>query len=380
MKDVIPVQLAILTFAGWLFGCLPATDARAVPADSPGTSGTRKAEAHDAADIREGAGREAEPEARAWLGVAVEETSEALSEQLGLSPGVGLVVLHVSPDSPAAKAGLKRNDVLAALAGHPLSHPAQLRRLVQARAPGDAVELVFYRGGKRQTVEVTLGKAPLSIDWPGAPAGPSPSRALRWGDAWDDLLKQLREQWKRFSTEPGDRLQQEIERSLEQARQALEEATRRISQAQPRIQADIERSLEQARKAVEDAIRQMTNAWGSLRLPGGPLQDLLRGGVRVDKNAEVSVRTKADSSYTLVKSGDWGTIILTGPPARLTARDKHGTLVFEGEIETPEQRAQVPPEVWQRVAPLLDEMPSTPAPSKSKPRPTRQLPQSGVVL
>ena len=74
---------------------------------------------------------------RIWLGVGVEEASEALADQLGLDSGVGLVVTHVSADSPVAKAGLKKNDVLVELEGQALVHPAQLRKLVQARKPGD---------------------------------------------------------------------------------------------------------------------------------------------------------------------------------------------------------------------------------------------------
>src|SRR3989442_2716082 len=97
---------------------------------------------------------------RIWLGVGVDEASEALADQLGLDPGVGLVVTHVSADSPAAKAGLKKNDVLIDLEGQSLVHPAQLRKLVQARKPGDKVKLVFYRGGKKQTESATLEKAP----------------------------------------------------------------------------------------------------------------------------------------------------------------------------------------------------------------------------
>src|SRR5436309_7272180 len=97
---------------------------------------------------------------RTWLGVGVEEASEALADQLGLDPGVGLVVTHVSADSPAAKAGLKKNDVLIELAGQSLVHPGQLRKLVQARKPGDKVKVVFYRAGKKQTESATLEKSP----------------------------------------------------------------------------------------------------------------------------------------------------------------------------------------------------------------------------
>src|SRR5439155_27178920 len=66
-------------------------------------------------------------------------------------------------DSPAAKAGLKKNDVLIELEGQSLVHPAQLRKLVQARKPGDKVKLVFYRGGKKHTESATLEKAPARL-------------------------------------------------------------------------------------------------------------------------------------------------------------------------------------------------------------------------
>lgn len=99
----------------------------------------------------------------AWLGVSIEEGSEALAAQLGLPPGAGLVVIYVAPESPAAKAGLQRNDVLVKLDGQLLVVPAQLRKLVQVHKLGDTVELVFYRAGKKQTVSATLGKAPAGF-------------------------------------------------------------------------------------------------------------------------------------------------------------------------------------------------------------------------
>src|SRR5882762_7571199 len=50
-----------------------------------------------------------------WLGVYTEEASEALGSQLGLKSGEGLLVTYVAADSPAAKAGLQKNDVLVEL-------------------------------------------------------------------------------------------------------------------------------------------------------------------------------------------------------------------------------------------------------------------------
>ena len=90
--------------------------------------------------------------------MAVEESSEVLSSQLGLKSGEGLTVNFIAADSPAAKAGFHKNDVLVELHGDMLVHPLQLRKLVQMHAEGDTVKLAFYRGGKRQTTSVKLGK------------------------------------------------------------------------------------------------------------------------------------------------------------------------------------------------------------------------------
>src|ERR1051326_3203056 len=73
---------------------------------------------------------EEEPTAKttAWLGISTAEASEALTAQLDLKPGVGLVVTYVVGESPAAKAGLLKNDVLVSFDDQSLVHPAQLRK------------------------------------------------------------------------------------------------------------------------------------------------------------------------------------------------------------------------------------------------------------
>ena len=209
---------------------------------------------------------------RSWLGVSIEEGSEALASQLGLALGAGLVVTYVTPDSPAAKAGLKKNDVLVELAGHALSHPAQFRRLVQARQGGDTVKLVFYRSGKQQTATATLEKAPAQYGLLGDTTGIRDSmrglqrefREQHLGEAIREYSKSLQESLGQLSAEYGPKIQIEIERSIEQARKSLQEATRQMSNAQPKIQIEIEHSIEQARKALQEATRQISNSQHSI--------------------------------------------------------------------------------------------------------------------
>src|SRR5580658_6142557 len=93
-----------------------------------------------------------------WLGLAVQESPEVLSAQLGLKSGEGLMVSFIAPDSPAAKAGFQKNDVLDELDAQMLVHPMQLRKLVRMHAEGDAVNLAYYRAGKKLTASVKLGK------------------------------------------------------------------------------------------------------------------------------------------------------------------------------------------------------------------------------
>ena len=270
----------------------------------------------------------------AWLGVAVEEASEALADQLGLDAGVGLVVTHVSADSPAAKAELKKNDVLFELAGQSLVHPAQLRKLVQARKPGDKVKLVFYRAGKKQTESVTLEKSPARYG------------LFDDGGKLGENLRALELDLRRLPETAALRAQTK----------ALNEALRNIpGTAKVEIQAEIKHSMDQARKAIEEAARELEHNKGSLQTGSARLKELLRSGINVDDNATVVVRSSGKSSRSLVKTDETGTIILVGPPnLRLTARNKNGKLLFDGEIETNEQQAKVPRDLWERVEPLIE--------------------------
>ena len=89
----------------------------------------------------------------------------------------GLLVQTVEPGSGAAKAGLKAGttqvvlagesyvlggDVIVAADGLPVGSLARLRDLVAAKKPGNTMKLEIYRGNKKLTLEVKLGRQPSS--------------------------------------------------------------------------------------------------------------------------------------------------------------------------------------------------------------------------
>lgn len=81
----------------------------------------------------------------------------------------GVEVRFVYPESPAARAGIARGDVLAALDARPVADAVELRRSIAEREPGDEVAIEVRRGDETLGIKVGLGRIPESV-----PPGPLP--------------------------------------------------------------------------------------------------------------------------------------------------------------------------------------------------------------
>jgi serine protease Do len=92
------------------------------------------------------------------LGVAIAPNFVArrLRRAVGLPDTDGLLVRDVVDDSPAARAGLARGDLITAAAGNPIGTPDDLFDALAA-APGGAIELTIIRGTEERTIQVTFG-------------------------------------------------------------------------------------------------------------------------------------------------------------------------------------------------------------------------------
>jgi S1-C subfamily serine protease len=74
--------------------------------------------------------------------------------------GQEIVVNDVLPDSPAAKAGLKKGDVILKMEKKEYKDPMELVKVLVTKKPGDKITLGIKRDGKEMDVEVTLAEAP----------------------------------------------------------------------------------------------------------------------------------------------------------------------------------------------------------------------------
>lgn len=72
----------------------------------------------------------------------------------------GLLVVAVTPDSPAAAAGLLVGDVILALDGHAIESPEDVYDLLWGNRVGSEVRLEILRGGVAQQVPITVGERP----------------------------------------------------------------------------------------------------------------------------------------------------------------------------------------------------------------------------
>lgn len=94
-----------------------------------------------------------------YLGVYLADVkSEERVKELKLSEMRGAVVGKVVEGSPAAKAGLKENDVILSFDEEAVRSANHVHRLLVETPPGRSVALKISRGGVEQTVKVTLGE------------------------------------------------------------------------------------------------------------------------------------------------------------------------------------------------------------------------------
>ncbi|MBI3951118.1 MAG: PDZ domain-containing protein, partial [Acidobacteria bacterium] len=93
-----------------------------------------------------------------FLGVQVDEVMPEVVRRLGLREERGALITSVVPDSPAAKAGLQKGDVVVRWNGTPVESAIQLRRHIRETPAGRTIRLEILRNGQEQEISVTLGK------------------------------------------------------------------------------------------------------------------------------------------------------------------------------------------------------------------------------
>lgn len=253
-----------------------------------------------------------------FLGVETSQVPTVVSEQLGLSKGLGLVVEYVVPDSPAATAGVQQNDILKMLNDQILIEPSQLRKLLQTFSDGAEVTLTILRKGQEQkvTVKLTKKEKPQRHSW--APGG---KHDWHWDfDDTGDLGEQMQG------------LKEQLQEQLGAQRGMIRGAVMKAHEAARRAREDARRAAREIRILSKD-----NGALKATRIDLGKAQIVF-----ADDKGEMKVENVDGRKL-------------------LTAKDPQGKLIFSGPVESKEDRDKMPADVRERYEKLQqDELSAVP--------------------
>ncbi|WP_441229986.1 DegQ family serine endoprotease [Tardiphaga sp. 215_C5_N2_1] len=97
---------------------------------------------------------------RPWLGARLQNITPEIAETLGLKTPSGALVVNVTANSPAAKAGLKVSDLVTAIDGQAIEDPNAFEYRFATRPLGGTAQLDAQRSGKPVKLTVALEAAP----------------------------------------------------------------------------------------------------------------------------------------------------------------------------------------------------------------------------
>jgi len=128
---------------------------------------------------------------RGWIGVSIQPLDADIASSLGLEEARGALIASVTPDGPAARAGLQQGDVILTFNGQQIENSRDLTQRVGATAIGANSRVEILRNGRRQTLNLRLGERPseqtLASTNPAPNATPEPEQEEQGGVAQSSL-------------------------------------------------------------------------------------------------------------------------------------------------------------------------------------------------
>ena len=97
---------------------------------------------------------------RPWLGIVLYTVNQSVAQQLNLSVDKGVVLTQVSPNSPAAKAGLEQWDVIVGVDGKEINTADELVQVIRSSQIGQSLKIIYWRGDSQNTTEAVLTESP----------------------------------------------------------------------------------------------------------------------------------------------------------------------------------------------------------------------------
>jgi serine protease Do len=128
---------------------------------------------------------------RGRIGVQVTAVTKPLAKPLGLDAPRGALVRMVERGGPAAAAGLAAGDVIVSFNGKPIEKSDELSAAVSRTKPGTSVPVEVVRGGRRETLTVTVAALESGAERQGTQSGGERRFGVVLGDLTPEVRRQL---------------------------------------------------------------------------------------------------------------------------------------------------------------------------------------------
>jgi serine protease DegS len=99
---------------------------------------------------------------RGWIGIATGTVDEARAKSLGL-PAAGVVIVRMTSNSPAQRAGLRPGDLILSIDGRSPKDSREVLLRIADTTPGEALKIEWQRGAEKGATDVIVDEAPQQV-------------------------------------------------------------------------------------------------------------------------------------------------------------------------------------------------------------------------
>jgi serine protease Do len=214
---------------------------------------------------------------RGWLGVRIQSVTEDIAESVGVKENTGALVAGVTPNGPAATAGIVAGDVVTKFDGKDVTSMRGLPRIVSQTPIGKRVDVEVLRKGQKVTLQAVIGRLQEDADdnapKPTDKKGDSGTGQVLLGMTLAPVTDEMRKKFGLADKTKGVVIV-ELDASSQAAQKGLKVGDVIIEAAQETVssQDDIAKGIDKVRKAGRQAVLlRVENAKGELRFVAVPI-------------------------------------------------------------------------------------------------------------
>jgi len=163
----------------------------------------------------------------AYLGVSLHKLSQDLAEYFDVKANGGALILNVSKNTPAEKAGFKNGDVILKIEGKEVSNPKDVSEILADYEKDDKVAIDILRHGKKKTLNAQLDARP-------------PFHGIKvlkgMGDIDDIHIKIPESHFEGINEDVDIIISEEIEKKMEEAQEKIEKAQKKLEKNHEKIE------------------------------------------------------------------------------------------------------------------------------------------------